>query len=57
MERLIRQCGRIPMQRSTRYGSVSSDQQSRSFGAPDLLPIILTPLARKSARIAQEHAG
>jgi FO synthase len=56
MERLIRQCGRSPMQRSTRYGFVSTDQQSRSFGAPELLPIVLTPLARKSGRIAQAHA-
>jgi FO synthase len=56
MERLIRQCGRTPMQRSTRYGSVSDGQRSRSFGAPELLPIVLTPLARKSGRIVQERA-
>jgi FO synthase len=56
MERLIRQYGRTPMQRSTRYGSVSDGQRSRSFGAPELLPIVLTPLARKSGRIVQERA-
>lgn len=55
METLIRQCGRIPMQRSTRYGSVSPGQRSRSFVAPELLPIVLTPLARKSGRIVQEQ--
>jgi FO synthase len=56
MERLIRQCGRTPMQRSTRYGSVSDGQRSRSFCAPELLPIVLTPLARKSGRVVQERA-
>lgn len=56
MERLIRKCGRTPMQRSTRYGPVSIAQQSRSFGAPELLPVVLTPLARKSGRLVQERA-
>jgi FO synthase len=56
MERLIRKCGRTPMQRNTRYGPVSIAQQSRSYGAPELLPVVLTPLARKSGRLVQERA-
>jgi FO synthase len=56
MESLIRRCGRTPMQRSTRYGPVSIDQQSRSFGAPELLPIVLTPLARKPSRLVERHS-
>jgi FO synthase len=56
MECLIRRCGRTPMQRSTRYGPVSTDQQSRSFGAPELLPVVLTPVARKPSRLVQRHS-
>jgi len=55
MEQLIRKCGRTPMQRNTRYGPVPLAQQSRSYGAPELLSVVLTPLARKSGPLVQER--
>ena len=57
MEQLIRKCGRTPMQRNTRYGPVSLAQQSRSYGAPELLSVVFTPLARKSGLLVQERAS
>jgi len=49
MEELIRSIGRIPRQRTTTYGEPSAEQVRRSFAAPPLAPIVLTP-AKKYAR-------
>ena len=49
MERVIRVMGRTPAQRTTLYGLPPEDRQIASFGADELLPIILTP-ARKYER-------
>ena len=49
MERVIRVMGRTPAQRTTLYGLPPEDRQIASFGAGELLPIILTP-ARKYER-------
>ncbi|MFQ5380990.1 MAG: 5-amino-6-(D-ribitylamino)uracil--L-tyrosine 4-hydroxyphenyl transferase CofH, partial [Dehalococcoidia bacterium] len=49
MEALIRSTGRSPRQRTTTYGSPRGDQVERSFGAPELVPLTLTP-ARKYRR-------
>ena len=45
MESLIRGSGRVPRQRSTTYGMPPAQQVSRSFGVPELLPTVQTPLA------------
>ena len=42
MERLIRAIGRVPQQRTTEYGTPSSERQESSFGADKLEPIALT---------------
>ena len=49
MERVIRVMGRTPVQRTTLYGLSPEDRQIVSFGADELLPIILTP-AKKYER-------
>ncbi|MDR3535089.1 MAG: 5-amino-6-(D-ribitylamino)uracil--L-tyrosine 4-hydroxyphenyl transferase CofH [Acetobacteraceae bacterium] len=43
MEELARSIGRMPVQRSTTYGSVSNERQVVSFNAPELTPMIQTP--------------
>ena len=43
MEGLITGIGRLPVQRSTAYGSVSNERQIVSFHAPELAPVVQTP--------------
>ncbi|MGE0222127.1 MAG: 5-amino-6-(D-ribitylamino)uracil--L-tyrosine 4-hydroxyphenyl transferase CofH [Acetobacteraceae bacterium] len=43
MEKLISGIGRLPVQRSTAYGSVSNERQVASFNAADLAPVVQTP--------------
>ncbi len=49
MDALIRSVGRVPKQRSTPYGTPPAEQVQRSYEAPELTPVILTP-ARKWQR-------
>jgi FO synthase len=44
MEALIRSAGRIPRQRTTRYGRPSEEQVRRSFGAPPLAEPLNPPV-------------
>ncbi|WP_342643837.1 5-amino-6-(D-ribitylamino)uracil--L-tyrosine 4-hydroxyphenyl transferase CofH [Rhodoligotrophos ferricapiens] len=50
MERLITSLGRIPLQRSTLYGPVSSERRDASFAAAPLTEAIAIPAARKFHR-------
>jgi FO synthase len=52
MEALIRGLGRVPRQRTTLYGTPPAGQVERSFAAPPLTHIVLTPPRRKSASAA-----
>jgi FO synthase len=47
MERLIGSMGRVPVQRSTLYGTVSAEQRGRSFNAPELVTPVFTSFARE----------
>ncbi len=49
MEEIIRSIGRMPRQRTTLYGTPPEAQQTASFFAPELEPVVLTP-ARKYER-------
>jgi FO synthase len=49
MEGLIQGIGRLPVQRSTAYGTVSNERQVASFNAPELAPVIQTPPRRVAA--------
>ena len=49
MERVIRMMNRTPVQRTTLYGLAPEDRQIASFGADELLSIVLTP-AKKYER-------
>ncbi|MBI5947466.1 MAG: 5-amino-6-(D-ribitylamino)uracil--L-tyrosine 4-hydroxyphenyl transferase CofH [Chloroflexi bacterium] len=49
MDALIRSVGRVPRQRSTPYGTPPAEQVQRSYQAPELTPVVLTP-ARKWQR-------
>jgi FO synthase len=49
MEALIRNAGRIPVQRTTLYGRPDSGRREASFGAAALAPVVQTP-AGKYAR-------
>ncbi|MCA9831916.1 MAG: 5-amino-6-(D-ribitylamino)uracil--L-tyrosine 4-hydroxyphenyl transferase CofH [Dehalococcoidia bacterium] len=57
MEEIIRAAGRVPRQRSTLYGEPPTEQQVRSFGAPELLPIVLTPLKPRGRRREAVSSG
>jgi len=48
MEDLIRSAGRIPTQRSTRYGSVDVERRQRACDAVALAPVIQTPAKRRA---------
>jgi FO synthase len=48
MHRMIALLGRTPQQRTTLYGAVPPEQQARSLGALPLLPIIQTPVRRRT---------
>jgi hypothetical protein len=50
MDELIASCGRTAQQRTTLYAAVPAAQRERSYAAPMLAPIVLTP-AGKRARI------
>ena len=54
MDAIIRGIGRTPKQRSTAYGEPPAGQVGRSYGAPEMEPIVLTPV-KKYART--ERAG
>ena len=43
MEGLIQKIGRLPLQRTTAYSSVSNERQVVSFNAPELAPVVQTP--------------
>ena len=43
MQKLIGGIGRTPVIRDTLYGPVGNERTSRSFGAPDLAPMVQTP--------------
>lgn len=48
MNVLIQRAGRIPMQRTTKYGHVDAVQEARSYSANELAPIILDPVSRQT---------
>src|SRR5262252_856742 len=49
MEGLIRQIGRIPVQRDTLYRPVPEERRAASFVAGDLAPIVQTPPRKRVA--------
>jgi len=54
MHALVEGIGRIPEQRNTLYGPVDEERKARSFGAPALAPIVLTPPSKPYR--AEAHA-
>jgi FO synthase len=46
MEDMIQGIGRIPRQRTTLYRPVDAERRSRSFDAPELAPVVQTPVRR-----------
>lgn len=48
MESLIRAAGRMPLQRTTLYGSPLPSQIERSFRAAELAPVVLAPAGRQA---------
>ncbi|MCC6382497.1 MAG: 5-amino-6-(D-ribitylamino)uracil--L-tyrosine 4-hydroxyphenyl transferase CofH [Dehalococcoidia bacterium] len=50
MERVIREAGRVPAQRTTLYGMAPEERQFASFGAPELAPIALTAVKKYERR-------
>jgi FO synthase len=48
MHRLIRSLDRTPQQRTTLYAAVPPERQALSFGAAPLLPIVQTPVRRRT---------
>ncbi len=57
MERIIISAGRIPQQRTTAYGIAPEDRQIAAFGAPELLPVIQTPVKKYERRQPVGAAG
>ena len=49
MEGLIRGIGRVPSIRDTVYGAVGNERVARSFGAPELAPMVQTPPRKRVA--------
>jgi len=49
MEALIRDAGRQPMQRTTRYGAAAEERRTASFDAAALTVVVQTPARRRSA--------
>jgi FO synthase len=47
MDALIRSIGRQPRQRTTLYGDAPVPQQTKSYNAPDLTPLVQTPLRKR----------
>jgi FO synthase len=52
MDELIAACGRIPQQRSTRYGAPPLAQRVRSYAAKPLEPLVQTPPRKHAHRKA-----
>ena len=48
MEALIRDCGRTPAQRTTRYGAADGERRERALHAAALAPVVQTPARRQS---------
>ncbi len=57
MERIIRSAGRVPAQRTTAYGLAPEDRQITSFGAPELLDVVQTPVKKYQRREAAGVTG
>ncbi|MFN8506494.1 MAG: 5-amino-6-(D-ribitylamino)uracil--L-tyrosine 4-hydroxyphenyl transferase CofH [Dehalococcoidia bacterium] len=55
MDEIIRGIGRTPKQRSTPYGEPPAAQVRRSYDAPEMEPIVLTPV-KKYARVERAEA-
>jgi FO synthase len=53
MDRLIEGLGRDAEQRTTLYGAVDASQKSKSYAAPALAPVVLTPPSRRASRAPQ----
>jgi FO synthase len=49
MEKLIHSLGRVPQQRDTLYHPVGNERRATSFGAAELLPVVLTPPRKLAA--------
>jgi FO synthase len=56
LDLLIARAGRIPVQRTTLYGTPVEGQRARSYRAPELAPIVLTPVQRRRRDAAPEAA-
>ena len=56
MDRLIADCSRVPMQRTTLYGAVPAERTACSYGAAALEPVVLTPpRKRRESRDTPVH--
>jgi FO synthase len=53
LDALILRAGRLPQQRTTLYEDADAGQTERSYRAPELLPMVLTPLKRRRAAVAE----
>ncbi len=53
MEEIIREIGRLPVQRTTLYQPAAEERRQASFAAPELLPIVLAPARRYMSSHAQ----
>ena len=51
MERTIRFMNRTPRQRDTKYGPAPEERQIASFNAPELAPIVLTPVKKYERKV------
>ena len=56
MDALITSIGRRPVQRTTLYGEAPRDCVARSYGAPELKPVQLTPAGKKPNQLLQPLA-
>jgi phage terminase large subunit-like protein len=55
MEALVRLAGRTPVQRTTIYGEVPAERVSAAWAAQPLLPVVQTPLRRRSQALRAQH--
>jgi FO synthase len=53
LDALILRAGRVPQQRTTLYEKADAAQTERSYRAAELLPMVLTPLKRRRAALAE----
>jgi len=56
MDALIRSIGRRPVQRTTLYGEAPRDCVARSYGAPEMMPVQLTPAGKRPNQLLQPMA-